>query len=165
MACVCCVCGLQKKCPHSGRSRSGRELCFSHPIVKICKTQVCKQIYARSLKAMNSTDYFYVMRFFYSLFLSLIQFFNKMKKWSDMANLPQDFREKVDGLERNFAVSTVIFKKYQPIFLDIFRDPADDPPRQTRSRKQRYGTHDSACRVCFCLVEKLYLLEIYSRIV
>ncbi len=62
-----------------------------------------------------------------------------MKKWSDMANLPQDFREKVDRLERNFAVSTVIFKKYQPILLDIFRDPADDPPRQVKGhRKQRY---------------------------
>ena len=60
-----------------------------------------------------------------------------MKKWADMANLPQEFRDKVERLERNFAVSTVIFKKLGPIFLDIFRDPADDPPRQQRSRKQR----------------------------
>ncbi|KAL5021351.1 hypothetical protein ScPMuIL_000506 [Solemya velum] len=68
---------------------------------------------------------------------SLIQFFNKMKKWSDMANLPQEFRNKVDRLERNFAVSTVIFKKFEPIFLDIFRNPQDDIPRQPRGRKQR----------------------------
>ncbi|KAL3858951.1 hypothetical protein ACJMK2_009197 [Sinanodonta woodiana] len=68
---------------------------------------------------------------------SLIQFFNKMKKWSDMANLSHEFRDKVDRLERNFAVSTVIFKKFQPIFLDIFRSPLDEPPRQPRSRKQR----------------------------
>ena len=61
-----------------------------------------------------------------------------MKKWSDMANLPQDFRDKVDRLERNFAVSTVIFKKFQPIFLDIFRNPAVDPPKVPRSRKQRF---------------------------
>ncbi|ESO96313.1 hypothetical protein LOTGIDRAFT_227069 [Lottia gigantea] len=66
---------------------------------------------------------------------SLIQFFNKMKKWSDMANLPQEFRNKVDRLERNFAVSTVIFKKFQPIFLDIFQDPATDSPRP-RSRNK-----------------------------
>ncbi|XP_064640132.1 retinoblastoma-like protein 1 [Lineus longissimus] len=69
--------------------------------------------------------------------LSLIQFFSKMKKWSDMANLPQTFRDKVDRLERNFAVSTVIFKKFEPIFIDMFKDPADDPPKQARSRKQR----------------------------
>ncbi|KAK7113914.1 retinoblastoma-like protein 1 [Littorina saxatilis] len=68
---------------------------------------------------------------------SLIQFFNKMRKWSDMANLNQEFRDKVDRLERNFAVSTVIFKKFEPIFLDIFRDPATDMPRQQRNKKQR----------------------------
>lgn len=60
-----------------------------------------------------------------------------MKKWSDMASLSKEFRDKVDRLERNFAVSTVIFKKFEPIFLDIFKNPADDPPRQQRSRKQR----------------------------
>lgn len=68
---------------------------------------------------------------------SLIQFFNKMKKWSDMASLSQEFRDKVERLERNFAVSTVIFKKFEPIFLDIFKSPADEAPRQPRSRKQR----------------------------
>ena len=61
-----------------------------------------------------------------------------MKKWVDMANLPQDLRDKVDRLERNFAVSTVIFKKFEPIFLDIFNNPADDPPKVPRSRKQRF---------------------------
>ncbi|XP_052816423.1 retinoblastoma-like protein 1 isoform X2 [Mya arenaria] len=68
---------------------------------------------------------------------SLIQFFNKMKKWSDMASLSQEFRDKVNRLERNFAVSTVIFKKFEPIFLAIFKSPADEAPRQPRSRKQR----------------------------
>ncbi|KAJ7405052.1 Retinoblastoma-like protein 2 [Willisornis vidua] len=52
---------------------------------------------------------------------SLIEFFNKMKKWEDMANLPSQFRERTERLERNFTVSAVIFKKYEPIFQDIFR--------------------------------------------
>nr|XP_018896669.1 PREDICTED: retinoblastoma-like protein 1 isoform X1 [Bemisia tabaci] len=56
--------------------------------------------------------------------LSLIQFFSKAKKWADMTNLDQDFQKKIDRLERNFAVSMVIFKKYQPIFTDLFLDPA-----------------------------------------
>jgi len=59
-----------------------------------------------------------------------------MKKWSDMASLSQEFRDKVDKLERNFAVSTVIYKKFEPIFLDIFRSPAEEAPKP-RSRKQR----------------------------
>uniref|UniRef100_A0A8C9S9X3 RB transcriptional corepressor like 2 n=1 Tax=Scleropages formosus TaxID=113540 RepID=A0A8C9S9X3_SCLFO len=70
--------------------------------------------------------------------LSLIEFFSKMKKWEDMANLPQEFRQRTDKLERNFTVSAVIFKKYVPIFQDIFRPPSDDPPRVQRGRKQRY---------------------------
>ncbi|XP_046356555.1 retinoblastoma-like protein 1 isoform X1 [Haliotis rufescens] len=74
---------------------------------------------------------------------SLIQFFNKMKKWSDMASLPQEFRNKVDRLERNFAVSTVIFKKFEPIFLDIFEAPSEIS-RQQRSRKPRKSSHSKS---------------------
>ncbi|XP_048956312.1 retinoblastoma-like protein 1 isoform X6 [Canis lupus dingo] len=69
--------------------------------------------------------------------LSLIQFFSKMKKWMDMSNLPQEFRERVERLERNFEVSTVIFKKFEPIFLDIFQNPYEEQPKFPRSRKQR----------------------------
>ncbi|XP_018426159.1 PREDICTED: retinoblastoma-like protein 1 isoform X1 [Nanorana parkeri] len=69
--------------------------------------------------------------------LSLIQFFNKMKKWMDMSNLPQEFRERVERLERNFEVSTVIFKKFDPILADMFQNRHEEPPRLPRSRKQR----------------------------
>ncbi|XP_023370523.1 retinoblastoma-like protein 2 isoform X2 [Otolemur garnettii] len=68
---------------------------------------------------------------------SLIEFFNKMKKWEDMANLPPHFRERTQRLERNFTVSAVIFKKYEPIFQDIFKYPQEEQPRQQRGRKQR----------------------------
>lgn len=70
--------------------------------------------------------------------LSLIQFFSKMKKWADMSNLSQDFRLRMDRLERNFEVSTVIFRKFEPIFMDLFQNPQGaEPPRQPRSRKHR----------------------------
>ncbi|XP_041254157.1 retinoblastoma-like protein 1 isoform X3 [Onychostruthus taczanowskii] len=69
--------------------------------------------------------------------LSLIQFFSKMKKWMDMSNLPQEFRERVERLERNFEVSTVIFKKFEPIFFDIFQNPYEESSKPHRSRKQR----------------------------
>jgi len=72
-----------------------------------------------------------------STHLSLLQFFNKARKWADMCNLKKELREKIDKLERNFAVSNVIFKKYQPIFVDLFRDPAQDPPKIVRSRKSK----------------------------
>lgn len=62
-----------------------------------------------------------------------------MKKWQDMADLPQDFRESTNKLERNFTVSAVIFKKYVPIFKTIFKAPSEEPPRVHRSRKQRWA--------------------------
>uniref|UniRef100_A0A8C3LLS4 RB transcriptional corepressor like 1 n=1 Tax=Chrysolophus pictus TaxID=9089 RepID=A0A8C3LLS4_CHRPC len=68
---------------------------------------------------------------------SLIQFFSKMKKWMDMSNVPQEFRERVERLERNFEVSTVIFRKFEPIFLDIFQNPNEETLKPQRSRKQR----------------------------
>uniref|UniRef100_A0AAX7UC65 Retinoblastoma-like protein 1 n=1 Tax=Astatotilapia calliptera TaxID=8154 RepID=A0AAX7UC65_ASTCA len=70
--------------------------------------------------------------------LSLIQFFSKMRKWADMSKLSQDFRLRMERLERNFEVSTVIFRKFEPIFMDMFQNPqGTDPPRQPRSRKHR----------------------------
>ena len=61
--------------------------------------------------------------------LSLIEFFNKAQKWADMSNVKSEYREKIDLLQRNFSVSNVIFKKYQLIFIGLFKDPADDPPK------------------------------------
>ncbi|XP_071569719.1 retinoblastoma-like protein 1 isoform X2 [Temnothorax nylanderi] len=69
--------------------------------------------------------------------LPLIQFFTKSKSWADMANMPQDFRARIEKLEANFSVSMVIFKKYQPIFADIFKDPREDTSRPPRSRRHK----------------------------
>ena len=69
--------------------------------------------------------------------LSLIEFFNKAQKWADMANVQPEFREKIVLLEKNFNVSSVIFKKYQNIFVGLFKDPANDPPRIKQSRKTK----------------------------
>ncbi|XP_046842187.1 retinoblastoma-like protein 1 [Xenia sp. Carnegie-2017] len=70
--------------------------------------------------------------------LSLIQFFQKMKKWLDMTNSEDDFRKKIDRLNRNFAVVSVIFKKFDNIFFKIFKSrDALDSMKTHRSRKQR----------------------------
>ncbi|KAK5602693.1 hypothetical protein CRENBAI_003672 [Crenichthys baileyi] len=61
-----------------------------------------------------------------------------MRKWADMSNLSQDFRLRMDRLERNFEVSTVIFRKFEPIFRNMFVNPQGcEAPRQPRSRKHR----------------------------
>ena len=69
--------------------------------------------------------------------LALIEFFGKAQKWADMSNVTSEFRNKIDLLERNFAVSNVIFKKYHPFFLKLFKNHTNAPPKVTRSRKQK----------------------------
>ena len=52
--------------------------------------------------------------------VSLIEFMTKIRRWAEMSNLGVLFNEKITQLERNFSVVTVIFKKFVPIFDDVF---------------------------------------------
>ncbi|KAM9799168.1 retinoblastoma-like protein 1 [Syngnathus typhle] len=95
--------------------------------------------------------------------LSLIEFFSKMRKWSDMSNLCENFHVRMVRLERNFEVSTVIFRKFQPIFAAMFRSPhgseAPPPlPRQPRGRKHRRLPCHSADVFKFC-----WTLFVYTK--
>jgi len=52
--------------------------------------------------------------------VSLIEFMSKIRRWSEMSSLGNRFNEKIQQLERNFSVVTVVFKKFVPIFEDVF---------------------------------------------
>lgn len=55
-----------------------------------------------------------------------------------MTNSEEDFRKKIDRLNRNFSVTSVIFNKYDNIFFQIFKSPESMETTKThRSRKQR----------------------------
>ena len=69
--------------------------------------------------------------------ISMLDFFDKSRKWADMANLSEELRRKFLRLERNFEVCSVIFRKYDDMFKEVFRDPSNETPRPPRSRKQR----------------------------
>lgn len=76
------------------------------------------------------------MIFRFSIF-SLIHFIGKSKKWADMINMPPDLRRKIDKLEKNFAVSMVIFKKFQPIFAAMFNTAKEEQTKSRGSKKQK----------------------------
>ena len=53
--------------------------------------------------------------------LSLLHFFQKARKWLDMGRYGPKLNEKIEQLERNFSVSSIVFEKYPGIFKQIFR--------------------------------------------
>ncbi|XP_023954413.2 retinoblastoma-like protein 1 [Bicyclus anynana] len=68
--------------------------------------------------------------------ISLIQFFTKIKNWMEMALMSTDFKDRITRLEHKFAVSTVLFRKFQPIFQEIFSGLINEPPKH-KSKKQK----------------------------
>ncbi|XP_050674700.1 retinoblastoma-like protein 2 isoform X2 [Leptidea sinapis] len=70
--------------------------------------------------------------------ISLIQFFNKIKNWMDMTLMPADFKDRIGRLEHKFAVSTVLFRKFQPLFQEIFSGLTTEPVKSnSKSKKQK----------------------------
>lgn len=63
-----------------------------------------------------------------------VQFFSKMKRWIEMASVSKGFCDELKGIEKTFAVSKVIFEKFQWIFRDVFKqmsDQEDGPATET----------------------------------
>ena len=61
----------------------------------------------------------------------------KIRRWSEMAGLGGPFSGKIKQLERNFSVVTVVFKKFVPIFEDLFGKESDAVIGSTSRRKNR----------------------------
>lgn len=73
----------------------------------------------------------------YILLCSLMQFLEKAKKWGDMASVGAEFKDRLNRMERKFAVSMVIFKKFRPIFLDMFQKPESSSGEGTKANRPR----------------------------
>ncbi|XP_047519291.1 retinoblastoma-like protein 1 [Pieris napi] len=69
--------------------------------------------------------------------ISLIQFFTKIKNWMDMTLMPSDFKDKISRLEHKFAVSTILFRKFQPLFQEIFMGLTNEPVKTKSSKKHK----------------------------
>lgn len=140
LAGMCFIRRLPQECCSNGRQfRDGRrKLCFFDAIVESGEIEVSfLRSFCRLVPFQFLYSLVYLSYFRFSFVYSLIQFFSKMKKWLDMSNAAGDFRKKIELLERNFHVSTVIFKKYEPIFLEIFKDPREENTKTQRGRKSR----------------------------
>ncbi|EDV21648.1 uncharacterized protein TRIADDRAFT_59859 [Trichoplax adhaerens] len=87
--------------------------------------------------------------------LSLIEFFNKIDKWIDMACLDEDFRGQINVIERNFEVVSVIYKnKFEPIFQHLFQSNVNDSVPRRKLRHSKICTYQQVFSYCW----SLYLL-------
>ncbi|XP_065342954.1 retinoblastoma-like protein 1 isoform X1 [Cloeon dipterum] len=69
--------------------------------------------------------------------ISLMQFLEKAKKWAEMANVGAEFKDRLNRMERRFAVSMVIFKKYRLIYNDMFHKPEPSPTEGQKGRPRK----------------------------
>lgn len=51
---------------------------------------------------------------------SVLEFFEKLNKWADMINAGRRLQEYVSRIQASLAVSTVVYKKFLPIFRRVF---------------------------------------------
>lgn len=69
---------------------------------------------------------------------SIAQFFYKIKQWSDMANMPEEFKKRIEYLEESYAVAYNVFKEYQPLFLQIFKTPEAHESDLAKPRNRKH---------------------------
>ncbi|XP_064466642.1 retinoblastoma-like protein 1 isoform X1 [Ornithodoros turicata] len=94
--------------------------------------------------------------------ISLLDFFTKMKKWADMANLNETMRQRIETIEKSFCVSAKIYEKYVKIFKGVFKEPLQgEPPRRkikpTKRRMHRPPLCDSRDMFHFIWILYVYI--------
>ncbi|GAB0094709.1 Retinoblastoma family protein [Sergentomyia squamirostris] len=66
------------------------------------------------------------------------EFFDKIKIWCDMASVPEANRKRIDRLNDSFTVSSVVYKKFGPLFQQVFNcPPHNDEIRPGKSKKAK----------------------------
>jgi len=57
----------------------------------------------------------------------VLEFFEKLNKWTEMMNASRRLLDHVNRVQSSLAVSTVVFKKFLPIFRRVFTNQAVTP--------------------------------------
>ncbi|KAH8273450.1 hypothetical protein KR018_001581, partial [Drosophila ironensis] len=58
--------------------------------------------------------------------MSIYDFKTKIKQWCDMANLPKEFVNDIETLDRKFSITFTLYKLYRKIFDQIFTCPPNE---------------------------------------
>ncbi|XP_050295177.1 retinoblastoma-like protein 2 [Anthonomus grandis grandis] len=66
--------------------------------------------------------------------LSLVKFFSNILRWADMAQLSDDFRSIINQLRNNYSITYNTFKKFHPLYSEIFVSPVNHLQEWDNSR-------------------------------
>ena len=76
----------------------------------------------------------------FSMFFSRLDyFFQKIRRWLDMTKLGSNFRERIDLLEKKFHVSSIVYKKTESQFYEIFKSSDGSGARSSKGRLRKYA--------------------------
>uniref|UniRef100_A0A131YUZ6 Rb retinoblastoma tumor suppressor related protein n=1 Tax=Rhipicephalus appendiculatus TaxID=34631 RepID=A0A131YUZ6_RHIAP len=77
--------------------------------------------------------------------ISLLDFFTKMKKWADMANLNERMRQRIETIEKSFCVTAKIYEKYVQIFTSVFKEHQTTAQRRSIKAVKRRVHRPTQC--------------------
>ncbi|XP_037823017.1 retinoblastoma family protein [Lucilia sericata] len=90
-----------------------------------------------------------VIKLLRSCNIGIHEFTSKMRKWHDMAKLPESFLNQINKMERSYNITSNVFMRYSDIFEQLFMPPPNEKKNcKFRSAKCPYG---KLFEICWCL--------------
>eukprot|EP00117_Sycon_ciliatum_P038497 scpid25179/ scgid0707/ Retinoblastoma-like protein 1; 107 kDa retinoblastoma-associated protein; pRb1 len=100
-----------------------------------CRTAIIPTVAGGTSTTGNRVTLYNIIR---ETKISLLEFFEKMKRWVEMAlkhGLAKEVPTLVDNLEHRFRVITLIYRKYEDLFDTVFATPSEESRRKTSRSK------------------------------